>query len=436
MTSIAIVGACITGVTTAYALAKRGYAVTVYDRERYAAMQTSFANGGQLSVSNAETWTQVSTVLKGMKWMFRKDAPLLVNPRPDWHKLSWMAEFVGNIPKYKANTIETVRLALAARQHLFAWADAEGIDFDLETRGILHIYPDQKGMDHATRVNKLLAAGGLDREAVSPERMREIEPALQGEFVGGYFTPSDSTGDIHKYTRGLAEACERLGVVFKYDTEVSDVRHDENGVVIHHSRAGRGHLSLVRDNGAVSASDETRHDGIVMCAGMHSRSLAARLGDRVNIYPVKGYSITIPLEDEASQAAAPWVSLLDDDAKIVTSRFGANRFRVAGTAEFNGENRDIRSDRIAPLVAWVRRFFPNVDTEHVVPWAGLRPMLPSMLPRVGAGSKAGVFYNTGHGHLGWTLSAATAEIVGDRIAADLPVVSGSSGISRDLLASG
>lgn len=420
MTSIAIIGAGITGVTTAYALAKRGYSVTVYDRERYAAMQTSFANGGQLSVSNAETWTQLSTVLKGIKWMFRRDAPLLVNPKPDWHKLSWMAEFVGNIPKYEANTIETVRLALAAREHLHAWAEQENIDFDLETRGILHIYADRHGFDHATRVNRLLSEGGLIREAVSPERMHDIEPALQGNFVGGYFTPSDATGDIHKYTRGLAAACERLGVSFHYDTEVDDVRHDGHGVVVQHRRAGSGHLSVVRDDGTVARLDESSHDGLVMCAGMHSRRLAASLGDRVNIYPVKGYSITIPLQDEISQAAAPWVSLLDDDAKIVTSRLGVDRFRIAGTAEFNGENRDIRSDRVAPLVAWCRRLFPEVDTEHVLPWAGLRPMMPSMLPRVGAGSRAGVFYNTGHGHLGWTLSAATAEIIGEKIAAELP----------------
>ncbi len=421
MPSIAVIGAGITGVTTAYALSRRGYDVTVYDRERYAAMQTSFANGGQLSVSNAETWTQLSTVLKGIKWMFRKDAPLLVNPKPDWHKLSWMAEFCGNIPRYEANTIETVRLALAAREHLFAWAEQESIDFDLETRGILHIYADQKGLDHATRVNRMLAAGGLQRDKVSPEAMRDIEPALTGDFVGGYFTPSDATGDIHKYTRGLAAACERRGVTFRYDTEVSQVSHDAEGVAVHHGSAGSGHLSVVRDQNTARVDEITRHDGVVMCAGMHSRRLAAQLGDRVNIYPVKGYSITIPLHDETSQAAAPWVSLLDDDAKIVTSRLGKDRFRIAGTAEFNGENRDIRNDRVAPLVAWCRRLFPDIDTEHVIPWAGLRPMMPSMLPRVGAGSRSGVFYNTGHGHLGWTLSAATAELVAERIAADLPV---------------
>ena len=148
---------------------------------------------------------------------------------------------------------------------------------------------------------------------------------------------------------------------------------------------------------------------------MKSREFAGMLGDHVNIYPVKGYSITVCLDDERSQSAAPWVSLLDDNAKIVTSRLGVDRFRVAGTAEINGFNRDIRADRVAPLVEWTRRLFPQVSTARVIPWAGLRPMMPSMLPRVGQGKRAGVYYNTGHGHLGWTLSAATAESIAETI---------------------
>ena len=159
---------------------------------------------------------------------------------------------------------------------------------------------------------------------------------------------------------------------------------------------------------------EEAFDGVVVSAGIRSRAIAQALGDRVNIYPVKGYSITVQLDDEASQAAAPWVSLLDDRSKIVASRFGKDRFRIAGTAEFNGANRDIRADRIRPLVEWCEKHFPGISTEHATPWAGLRPMTPSMLPRVGRGRKAGVFYNTGHGHLGWTLSAATARLVAEQ----------------------
>ena len=142
------------------------------------------------------------------------------------------------------------------------------------------------------------------------------------------------------------------------------------------------------------------------------------LGDRLNIYPVKGYSISVHLDDTKSQAAAPMVSLLDDQAKIVTSRLGHDRLRVAGTAEFNGENRDIRAGRIKPLVDWTQELFPDISTARVVPWAGLRPMTPSLMPRIGTGSRPGVFYNTGHGHLGWTLSAATAQMVADAVHAE------------------
>ncbi|NND91062.1 MAG: D-amino acid dehydrogenase, partial [Granulosicoccus sp.] len=384
----------------------------VLDRNRYAAMMTSFANGGQLSASNAEVWTQFSTVLKGIRWMFKRDAPLLINPRPDWHKYSWMAEFVGNIPNYESNTIESTRLAIAARHHLFDWASRENIDFDHEARGIMHICVDKHGFEHGQRVNELLARGGLERHSVTPDEMRAIEPALSGDLYGGFYTESDSTGDIHKYTRGLAQACQRKGGKFLFDVRVQKLS-SENGKV---------QITYYADEDYTVECDT--FDGVVICAGIESRRFARQLGDRVNIYPVKGYSITIDLPNAESREAAPWTSLLDDKAKVVSSRLGDNRLRIAGTAEFNGVNYDIRDNRIRPLVSWCRRFFPAVDTEHVVPWAGLRPMMPSMMPKVGAGRQPGVFYNTGHGHLGWTLCAATSEIVGDVIEKSLPSASG------------
>jgi D-amino-acid dehydrogenase len=402
MPRIAIIGAGITGVTSAYALASRGFEVTVYERHRYAAMETSFANGGQLSVSNAEVWNHTATVLKGLRWMFTRDAPLLLNPSPSWHKYSWMGEFLRQIPNYRANTVETVRLALAAREHLYSIANRENIHFDLEKRGILHIYKDRKDFDAASKVNVLLREGGLDRHAVGANEIRTIEPALHGDFHGGFFTPSDSTGDIHKFTRGLADACARHGVEFRYDTAIKSIKQGSDG-----------RFCIETINGGELGADT--FEQIVVCAGVGSRAFAAMLGDHVNVYPVKGYSITVCLDDEQSQNAAPWVSLLDDKAKIVTSRLGVDRFRVAGTAEINGINRDIRADRVTPLVDWTRRLFPKISTGRVIPWAGLRPMLPSMLPRVGRGKRPGVFYNTGHGHLGWTLSAATAELLAQAV---------------------
>ena len=182
----------------------------------------------------------------------------------------------------------------------------------------------------------------------------------------------------------------------------------------------RGNQHVVTWTGHDGVPQEACFDGIVICAGIASRSFGKMLGDRVNVYPVKGYSITVKLDDATSQKAAPWVSLLDDEAKVVTSRLGPDRFRVAGTAEFNGANWDIRDNRIKPLVRWVERFFPRVETEHAIPWAGLRPMMPSMVPLVRPGKRAGVFYNTGHGHLGWTLSAATAEMIAAQIEGALP----------------
>lgn len=399
MKTIAVIGGGITGITTAYALAKRGFDVTLFEKHRYAAMETSFANGGQLSASNAEVWNHWSTIVKGMKWMLKSDAPLLVNPKPSWHKLSWFAEFIASISQYRNNTTETARLAIAAREHLFAWAEEEGIDFDLKKAGILHIYRDRASFNHAGEVSKLLAAGGLPRRSVTPDEMRAIEPTLAGQYYGGYYTECDSTGDIHLFTNGLAAAAVRLGVDCRYGQDVKRVSTDDKQASV--------------TIGTASGEETLHFDGMVICAGTASRALAAQLGDRVNIYPVKGYSITVNLADEASRAAAPTVSLLDDETKLVTSRLGDHRFRVAGTAEFNGYNRDIRADRIRPLVEWVNECFPGVSTQSVVPWAGLRPMMPNMMPKVGRGKSPCVFYNTGHGHLGWTLSAVTADMIGD-----------------------
>ncbi len=410
MTHIAVLGAGITGVTTAYSLAKRGIEVTVYDRHRYPAMETSFANGGQLSASNAETWTQWSTVWKGLRWMLDPGAPLSVNPVPSWHKLSWMAEFLAAIPRYRQNTVATARMALAARAGLAEIAYRAALDFDFSPAGILHFYQTRADLAHARRVTALLAEAGLTRTELTPAEMRATEPALQGEMLGGFWTPCDATGDIHKFTTGLADWLRGQGVTFRLGTEIEAVRAEPGAV-------------------RLDAGDSQRFDGVVVAAGTGSRALAAQLGDRLNVYPVKGYSITVDLRDAASQAAAPTVSRLDDKAKIVASRLGPTRFRVAGTAEFNGMNRDIRADRIRPLTAWVERHFPGVSTEHVVPWAGLRPMMPDMMPRVCPGRRAGVYYNTGHGHLGWTLSAATAEAIAARIAADLRAPARAPGFS-------
>ena len=271
MTHIGVIGAGIAGVTTAYALSERGYDVTVFDRHRYSGMETSFANGGQLSASNAEVWNKASTVWQGLRWMLKRDAPLLMNPKPSWHKYSWMGEFIRHIPNYRQNTIETVRLAIEARRHMFAMAERENIDFDLQHCGILHFYRDKASFDKASVANKLLIEGGLERHAVTPEEIRQIEPTLKGSYYGGFFTPSDSTGDIHKFTRGLADACARRGVRFVFDAEVESIDPKNGGYEIRWLPVGPDEEE---DEAAADLWRPIPVDGVVICAGTRSRRFA------------------------------------------------------------------------------------------------------------------------------------------------------------------
>lgn len=415
MPHIVIIGSGITGVTSAYELIQLGYQVTVIDKHLFPAMETSFANGGQLSACNAEVWNQKATVIKGFKWMTQKNAPLLLNPSFDLHKYSWLFEFLSHIKNYEANTHATVKMALMARQRLFEIAELEQIDFDLEKRGILHFYHSELDYKVATKVNDVLSVGGLKRHPVSLDEIRAIEPSLKGDYFAGFYCPDDATGDIHKFTKGLAEVTQKHGAKYLFGQEVIKIDHLSDGVDIQYQKSNEN----LKEN-EQSQIQHLKADAVLICGGVGSYQLANQLGDRVNIYPVKGYSITVQLDDERSITNAPWVSLLDESAKIVTSRLGANRLRIAGTAEFNGYNRDIRAERIQPLIDWVNRNF-DLSTEHCIPWSGLRPMMPNMMPVVKRGKRERVFYNTGHGHLGWTLSAATAVMISREIALSYPV---------------
>jgi D-amino-acid dehydrogenase len=382
MKKIAVVGAGIAGVTAAYFLAKKGHKVVVFERERYAAMKTSYANGGQISVSNSEVWTTWSNVKKGIKWMFLKDAPLLIRPTLEWRKIKWLAAFLKHtlMMDYGRNTADTIRLGLESRQLLKQISEKEGIEFDQSFCGILHFYKSQQYFNAAAEVQELYQANGCEWDLVTNSDIRNIESTLNLEnVIGGAWTASDWTGDIHKFCRQLADVMqEKYNVEFVYDNDIKDVAELEY------------------------------YDNVVVANGVDAYHLAKTVGDNLPIYPVKGYSITIELDDESAKHA-PNVSLLDDEAKIVTARLG-NRFRVAGTAELCGENWDIRRDRIEPLLNWVHKNFPNIDTSKYTSWACLRPMTPNMLPIIKqSNTNPKVFYHVGHGHLGWTLSAATAK---------------------------
>lgn len=379
---VLVIGAGITGVMSAYFAAKKGYAVTIVDQEQYAGMRTSFANGGQISVSNSEVWTTHSNVMKGIKWMFKKDAPLLFRPwRLDWSMWRWIVKFLfyTYTGAYKTNTERTIKLGLESRRLYDAVCAEEKIKFDSKYCGILHFYKSENYWQSAVTATKLYADNGLDRTIIPVEKITELDPNLKyiQDCIGATFTASDWTGDIHKFCYELMAILEKkYQVVFHSTTKVDSL-----------------------------AAYSKTFDAVVVSAGVGSEKLANGIGDRLDVYPVKGYSITI------NNVKPPAVSLLDDEAKIVTSSLG-NRFRVAGTAELAGENYDITRARIEPLLNWVHENFPDMNTHDYSQWACLRPMTPNMMPIVKQSDKnQKVFYNTGHGHLGWTLAPVTAKQV-------------------------
>lgn len=404
MKKVAVIGAGIAGTTTAYALLKKGYKVTIVDSRRYPAMATSYANGGQLSASNAETWNTPKNVMNGIKWMFKPDAPLLFNPSPEIQKYKWMMGFLWATLKgeHKKNTLETIDMAKKARETYFKIAEDEGIEFELLKKGILRFYDSEKEFKLDQAKKSWLDQEGMEWDTLTTEEVKDLEPAFKNnanyeKIVGGIYTKSDASGDIHKFCTNLEKVLvEKYSANLQLNTTVEYISRQKGQLV----------LTMRKENEIINDS----FDNVVICAGVGTQGFANRLGDKMNIYPVKGYSITIDLKDELSKSCAPSVSLIDQPVKIVASRLG-DRFRVAGTAELAGINTDIRQNRIRPLLDWVEKYFPNVSTETYTPWAGLRPMTPNMMPITSESRMKGVFYHAGHGHLGWTLSAETANRV-------------------------
>jgi len=385
MKKIAIIGSGITGIMAAYYLARSGYQVEVYEQERHAAMRTSYANGGQISVSNSEVWTTWGNVQKGIRWMFTKDAPLLIRPTPEVDKVRWLSKFLLEtfFKTYARNTAETIELGLASRNLYQDIIQKENIEFDYSQCGILHFYRDAKYFRNAQSVQELYRANGCEWEILRADQIQDLDPALNNlsDTIGGAWTKTDSVGDIHKFCHQLQHVLEtRYQVKFHFEHEIDKTE-----------------LNRLLD----------KNDRVIISAGVGSAKLAKHIGDRLDIYPVKGYSVTITIRPDQMNLV-PKVSLLDDEAKIVTSTLG-NRFRVAGTAELAGENYDIRRDRVDPLLKWIHKNFPKLDTSNYSSWACLRPMTPNMMPIIKVSDKnSKVIYHTGHGHLGWTISPATA----------------------------
>lgn len=385
--NVAVIGSGVTGLLGAYYLAKEGHDITVYEEEEYSGMKCSYSNGGQIGVSNSETWHSWSNVVKGIKWLAKKDAPLLIRPSLDIDRAKWLCGFLLNTARgvREVNTIKTIIMGLESRELYKQISVEEGINFDFKQSGILHFYRDEKYFSAAKAVQDMYENHGCEWKILTPNEVLQIEPTLENysvvgeKIIGGIWTPSDWVGDIHKFCIELEKVLiSKYKVIFRKYNHINRFRLES--------------LSAL-------------YDSVVISAGVDSKKLANVLGDPCTIYPVKGYSVTIQC---CGTTQLPGVSLLDDQSKIVSSTFGS-RLRIAGTAELAGYNYDIRMDRVKPLLNWVNKHLEHVDTSDYRAWACLRPMTSNMLPMVCKSNRPGYYYHTGHGHLGWTISPSTAK---------------------------
>ncbi len=404
---ILVLGAGVIGVTSAWYLARSGHSVTVLDRQPAAGQETSFANGGQISVSHAEPWANPHAPLRALAWMGREDAPLLFRLRWDPALFGWGLRFLRECTpaRTRGNMRDIVSLALYSRGQLQALRAETGIEYDHLERGILHVYTDAREFASATAVAAVLRGFGCERQTVDADRCVAIEPALAAArplLVGGDYTADDESGDALRFTQNLAALCAANGVVFRY------------GNVIEKLEAAGGKVAGVVVKSA-RGNERLSADAYVAALGSYTPPLLRPLGIHLPVYPAKGYSATLPLGETS---VAPTVSLTDDGHKLVFSRLG-QRLRIAGTAEFNGYNTGLNDVRCRALMRRANELFPDLrPAGDPVFWAGLRPATPSNVPFIGRSSVGNLYLNTGHGTLGWTMACgsgrALADIVGGK----------------------
>ncbi|HUU73602.1 MAG TPA: D-amino acid dehydrogenase [Burkholderiales bacterium] len=408
---VLVLGAGVVGVTSAWYLAKAGHEVTVIDREPAAGMETSFANGGQISVSQAEPWANPGAPAKIIKWLGREDAPLIFRLRADARQWSWGLLFLLEcLPwRTRANTLRILRLAINSRARLQALRRETGIEYDHLEKGILQIHTDEKEFEGARARLGILLSHGLAVSARTRAQALTIEPALgqsQLKIVGATYAADDESGDAYLFTQRLAELAGRQGVTFGFDVEVDRLLAEGDAV--------RG--VAVRAGGR---REVLSADAYVVSMGSYSPFLLSPVGIHVPVYPVKGYSVTAPVTDTA---AAPSVCITDENGKIAMTRLG-DRLRMAGTAEVSGYDASISEARCAGIASRVKQIFPNaVDFGKLRKWAGLRPTTPANVPLIGRTRYSNLYLNTGHGTLGWTLACGSGAAVADLISERQPEV--------------
>lgn len=413
---VVVLGSGIIGTSSAWFLNKAGHEVTVIERQPGVAQETSFANGCQISVSHAEPWANPSAPQKILKWLGREDAPLLYRFRPEWLQWKWAMQFLRECaPAHTAYNIrQIVAIAEYSRQTLLSVRQETGIEYDQLSRGILHFYTDPKEFEHSQAIARVMHNLGCPRQSIGTDEVVRIEPALSGmrsKIIGGDFTATDESGDIYKFTTGLAKNAADTGVDFQFNTSITRLITEGTGAAARISG-----VEVINPEGRYQ---ELKADAFVVALGSFSVPLLKPLGINLLIYPGKGYSATYTVKNPD---AAPTVSLTDDGHKLVVSRLG-NRLRVAGTCELNGYTRELNTVRCEAITRRTRELFPEAcDYDSPTYWTGLRPLTPSNVPYIGKTRFSNLFLNTGHGTLGWTMGCGSGRAIADIVSGRRPDV--------------
>jgi D-amino-acid dehydrogenase len=402
---IVVLGAGVIGVTSAFYLAKAGHEVTVLDRQPGPALETSFANAGEISPGYASPWAAPGIPMKAVKWLFMRHAPLIIQARPDLAKIEWVSRMLLNCTSgaYGVNKSRMVRLAEYSRDCLIALRADTGISYDERMQGTLQLFRTEKQVEAASKDIKVLKADGVPFEVLDAAACVAAEPGLApnlSKIAGGLRLPGDETGDCFKFTNHLAEMAATLGVSFRYGVDIRGLEQEAGRIAAVQTSAGR-----------IAA------DAFVLALGSYSPSIARPFGMRLPVYPVKGYSITVPIVDASR---APVSTVMDETHKIAITRLG-DRIRVGGMAEISGFNNHLHPKRQATLVHSVEDLFGGAgDQARATFWSGLRPMTPDGTPIVGKSTVANLFLNTGHGTLGWTMAAGSGKALADMMSGDRP----------------
>ncbi len=416
---VIVLGAGVIGTTTAYYLAKAGAEVTVIDRQNACAMETSFANAGQVSPGYSTPWAAPGIPFKAIKWMFQRHAPLAIRPDGSLWQVRWMAQMLRNCTaeRYAINKERMMRLAEYSRASLQALRAETGIAYEQRTGGTLQVFRSQAQLDAVQRDVSVLEECGVPYQLLDRDQLATIEPGLahaRDRLVGGLRLPNDETGDCQLFTTRLGEMARALGVEFRFGQTITGLRSDGLRITgVRVDEHGLGDQILAADR-------------YVLALGSYTRDFLAPLGLDLPVYPVKGYSLTVPLVDEA---LAPRSTVLDETYKIALTRFD-KRIRVGGMAELGGFDLRLDPRRRGTLEMVTRDLFPGGDLAAADFWTGLRPMTPDSTPIVGVTRYGNLFLNTGHGTLGWTMACGSGRLVSDLVLNRKPEIS-TAGLSID-----